>query len=84
MIHNSGVATDGLIFDHVISFPFLVTVRCVRAKKYVHTRISDDVVMYVVVKGGLFEFIGLVCKNNMIVLCELLQYKILECHMEML
>ena len=45
---------DGLMFDHVRSFLFAITVGCVRAKASVCPHISDDVVMHVVVKGGVF------------------------------
>ena len=48
-------------------------VGCVRAEASVIPLILDDVVMHVVVKGGVFEFIGLGRKKNWIVLCELRQ-----------
>ena len=38
----------------------------VRAKASVCTHISDVVVMYEVVKGGVFTFIGRKCTNNWI------------------
>ena len=45
---------DGLMFDHVRSFLFAVMVQCVRSKASVCPRISGDVVMHVVVEGGVF------------------------------
>ena len=64
---------DGLMFDHVRSSPVLVMELCVRVKASVCPRISDDVVMHVVVKGGVFEFIGLVVTKNGVVLCVSIQ-----------
>ena len=46
------------MFDHSLSSPFSIMVGFVSDKASVHPRISDDVVMHVVVKGGVFEFIG--------------------------
>ena len=51
------MAVDGFIFDTVIYFPFTVMVRCVRANVYVRQLISNESVMYVLVKGYVFEFI---------------------------
>ena len=42
----------------------------VSAKVYVHPHIYDVVVMYVVVKGGVFEFIGRRHTKNWMVLCD--------------
>ena len=60
----------GIMFDHVSSLLLTVTVGCVRAKASVCPHISDDVVMHVVVKGEVFEFIRLRRTKNSIVLCE--------------
>ena len=46
------------MFDHVRYFPSVVAVGCVRAKACDLPLISNDVAMYVLVKGGVFEFIG--------------------------
>ena len=46
---------------------------CVGAKVSVRPHILDYIVMHEVVKGGVFEFIGLGRKKNWIVLCELRQ-----------
>ena len=62
-----------VVFDYVSSFPFAVMVIFVSSKAYVRPRMSDDVVMHVVVKGGVFEFIGCGQMNNGIVVCELRQ-----------
>ena len=70
MVSNSNVALDGLMFYHFFFYPFVVTVEFVRANAYVRPHILDDVVMHVVVKGYVFEFIGLGSMNNWIVLCE--------------
>ena len=60
----------GLMFDHLSFSPFSVTVWCVRSKASVRPHVSNDVVMHVAVKGGVFEFIGLVHTKNYILLCE--------------
>ena len=61
---------DGLMFDSVRFYPFVVTVECVRANAYVFPRVPDDVTMNELVKGKVFEFIGVGGTNNGIVLCE--------------
>ena len=48
---------DIIIFDHVSSFLFAVTVVCVRDKESVHPRVLEKVVMHIVVKGDVFGFI---------------------------
>ena len=48
----------------------MVRVEFFRAKVSVRPHISDDVLMYVLVKGDIFEFIGLGRMKNGIVLCE--------------
>ena len=45
---------DSLMFDHVCSFSFAVMVGCLGAKAHVRPGISDDAVMHVAVKGGVF------------------------------
>ena len=65
---------DGLMFGCVSSFPFAVTVGYVRAKAYVCPRIMNDIVMYVVVKGGVSDIIGHGRTKNGIVLYESHQY----------
>ena len=47
------------MFDNLRFYPFVATVICVRAKVSVRPLILDDVVMHVVVKGEIFEFIGI-------------------------
>ena len=61
---------DRIMFDHVRSLPFAVTVGCVRYKASVCPHILDGVVMHVVVKGGVFTFIGHGRTKNGIFLCE--------------
>ena len=63
------MALDGLMFDHVRSFPFGVTVVCVRAKAYVCPCIPYYVIMRVVVVGDVFDFIVCGRTNNGAVLC---------------
>ena len=63
----------GLVFGHLVFPPFLVMVRYVRDKASVRPRISYDVIMYVVIKGGVFEFIGHGRMKNWILLCEFRQ-----------
>ena len=58
---------------HVLEFlfyPFAVAVEFVRAKASFRQHIFDDIVMYEVFKGGEFDFVGLGCTNNWMVLCE--------------
>ena len=56
------------MFDHLLFSPFVDGI--VRAKAYVCPRIFDVVLMRVVVKGGVFEFIGHIRTNNWMMLCE--------------
>ena len=62
------------MFDCVSSFPFAVMVRCVRATMSVLPHILDDIVMHVIAKGDIFQFIGHGYTNTGIVLCESRQY----------
>ena len=55
---------DRFVFECVNFPPFVVTAGCVMAKAYVCPRVSDDLIMYVLVKGGLIEFMGLGETNN--------------------
>ena len=64
---------DGLMFDHMSYLPFTFTVGCVRAKASLHPHISDDIVMHVVVKGKVFEFIGRGIMENGILLINFCQ-----------
>ena len=48
---------ERIMFDHLRFTPFAVTIGHVRAKVYVCTCISDDVVIHEVVKGDVFEII---------------------------
>ena len=61
------------MFYHFLFYPFVVTVGFVRANAYVCSRILDDFVMHIVVKGDVLEFVGLGRMKNCIVLCESLQ-----------
>ena len=61
---------DGLMFDNLLFYPFVVTVKFVRAKDSVLPCIFDDVVIHEVVKGDVFEFVGLGHKRNWILLCD--------------
>ena len=49
---------DGLMFDCVRYLSFMVTVGCDRSKESVCPHISDDVVMYVLVKGSRVSKVG--------------------------
>ena len=64
---------DMIMFYHVIFPPFLVMVGCVRAKVSIFLHILNEVVMYLLNKGDVFECIGIGRKNNWILLCELHQ-----------
>ena len=64
------MSLDGLMVDCVRSIPFAATVGCVRDKASVHPCVSDDVLMYVIVKGDVFVFICRGCTKNGIVFCE--------------
>ena len=59
---------DGLMFDHFLLYSFVDGI--VRSKASVYPRIFDVVVMSVVVKGGVFEFIGHGFTKNWVVLCD--------------
>ena len=48
---------DRFMFDCVDFFPRAVTVGCVRAKASVRPHVSDDVLMHILGKGGVIEFI---------------------------
>ena len=65
---------DSLVFDILVVSQFLVMVVFVKDEVSVHPCISYFFVMYVVVKWGVFGFIGHICMNNWMVLCELHQY----------
>ena len=67
------MALDGLMFDHLRSLPFAVTVGCLRAKASVRPCIPYYVIMRVVLVGDVFEFIVCGRTNNGVVLCELIQ-----------
>ena len=58
------------MFDNFFFSPFSVTVGFVRAKEFVRPHISDDVLTNEVVKGDVFEFVGLGHKRNWILLCD--------------
>ena len=73
MVSNGHLAWYRLIFYCVRSTPFTVTVRCVRSKVSVCPHVSDDVVMHVIFKEDVFEFICCGRTKNRIVFCESLQ-----------
>ena len=58
---------DELVFDQFF-LPFVY--RTVNAKASVFPHIFNVVAMRVVVKGGVFEFIGHIRMKNCMVLCE--------------
>ena len=59
---------DRFVCDRVYFPPCKVTVGCVRSKASVRSHISHDIIMNIVVKGGIFEFIGLGGTKNWILL----------------
>ena len=59
---------DGLMFDDLLFSPFVYGI--LRAKPSIRPHIFYVVVMGVVVKGGVFEFIGNRLTNNWMVLFE--------------
>ena len=61
------------MFDNSLFYAFAVTVAFLRAKAPVSPHILDVVIMIVVVKGDVFEFIGHRNTKNWMVLCELNQ-----------
>ena len=65
---------DRLVFDCVNSPPCTVTVGCVMSKASVRPRISYDIIIQLVVEGGVLEFIELGKNKNYIVLRESRQY----------
>ena len=62
---------DGLMFYDLFSSPFVVGFA--RAKTSICPHIFDVFVMNELVKGELFEFIGHMCMNKWMVLCDLHQ-----------
>ena len=62
---------DGLMFDTFALLP--ICGRNCEVKAYVCPRIFDVVIMRVVFKGGVFEFIGRKRTKNLMMLCELQQ-----------
>ena len=73
LVSNCCVTLDSLMFDHFIFSPFLFIVGFVRSKASVFPRVSDDGVMYLSVKGGIFEVLVCGHTKNWVVLCELNQ-----------
>ena len=65
---------DTFVFDRVYFFPCAVTVDCVRAKASVHPRVLYDVIMNILAKGDILEFIVIGGTNNWVVLLESRQY----------
>ena len=59
---------EGLMFDNSFLSPFVDGI--VRSKASVRLRIFDVIVMRVLFKGGVLEFIGRRHTNNSMVLCE--------------
>ena len=70
MVSDGHVTLYELMFDHLLFTPFVVTVGCVKYEEPVIPCILDDVVMYVVVKGDVFEVIGYGRTKNWIMLCK--------------
>ena len=69
MVSNGVLMLDRLRFYFLRSIPFEVVFGCVRAKSSVQRCIYDDVVMNVVVKGDVFEFICRQHTKTEIVFC---------------
>ena len=63
------MALDGLMFVNLLFYP--IVDRIVSAKASLRPHIFDLVVMRVVFKGDVFEFIGYGHTKKWIVLCEL-------------
>ena len=61
---------DGIMFDKFFFSPFVIRVAFVMAKASVHPNMIDNVIMHEVVKGDVFEFIGIGSTKNWVVLCE--------------
>ena len=57
----------------IIGFIFAVAFGLVRDKAYVPLHTSIFFIIHVVVKGGIFDFIGCIRTKNWMVLCELQQ-----------
>ena len=73
MVSNGHIVLDGLVFDCVRTIPFMVTVGCVRDKASVCPHVYDDIVMHVIVRGDVFEFICCGRTKNGIMFCESFQ-----------
>ena len=67
------MALDGIMFDHLIFYPFVVMVVCVRANASVRPYVLYDVVMHEVFKGEVLYFIGIGRTKKCILLCESIQ-----------
>ena len=52
---------DRFIVDRVNFFPCAVMVGCVMSKDSLRLCVSDDVIIHVLVEGGVLEFIGFGC-----------------------
>ena len=61
---------DGIMFDHVRSLLFEVTIRYARDKASICPHISYAVVMNVIVKRDVFQLLGRVQTKNGIVLFD--------------
>ena len=58
LVSNGHVALNGLMFDYFLFSPFMVTIGFLRSKASIHPHIYDDVVIHVLVKEDVSEFIG--------------------------
>ena len=73
MVSNDHVTLDGFMFDHLVCSLFAATVAFFRSKESVWPHILDEVLMNVLFKGGVFEFLGTGCTKIWVVFCDLLQ-----------
>ena len=60
---------DSFIFDCMIFSTCAVMVGCVMSKASLRPCVLDDIIMHVVVKGGVLDFIGLGGTYKCVVFC---------------
>ena len=69
---NGNVTLDGIMIDNLFFSLFVDSI--LKSKMSVYPQIFDVVVMRVLFKKDLFEFIRRIHKNNWMVFCEFHQY----------
>ena len=71
---NGHLTSDRIMFDCVRYAPFGITFGSVRSKESVLPCMSDYVIVHVIVKWDVFEFVGCVGTKNTVFIRESHQY----------